>query len=66
MKVILYKPLGKLFRNRLEEKAYFGMNKMNRLWKNNRDDFEIITNETSLANYEYIYPNAIKPKSAKD
>lgn len=42
------------------------MNKLKRLWKNNREDFEILTDETSLACYEYIYPNAIKPKSTKD
>lgn len=66
MRAILYKPLNKLFRNRLEEKAYFGMHKMSRLWKNNRDDFEILTDETSIANYEYIYPNALKPYSTKD
>ena len=43
MRAILYKPLNKLFRNRLEEKAYFGMNRLNRLWKNTPDDF-IISN----------------------
>lgn len=66
MRAVLYKPLNKLFRNRLEEKAYFGMNKLNRLWKTNRDDFEILTDETSIAAYEYFYPNAIQPYSAKN
>lgn len=34
------------------------MNKLKRLWKNNRDEFEVLTNENSIACYEYIYPNA--------
>lgn len=66
MRVVLYKPLNKLFRNRLEQKTYFGMNKLKRLWKNNRDDFEILTDETSIACYEYFYPNAINPRTIKN
>ena len=65
MRAILYKPLNKLFRNRLEEKAYFGMNRLNRLWKNTPDDFIILTDENSISNYEYIYKNAIQPYSVK-
>lgn len=42
------------------------MNKLKRLWKNNRDDFEILTDETSIACYEYFYPNAINPRTIKN
>lgn len=58
MEEVLYKPLGKLFRNRKERKKYFGRYRADKLWKNNRDDFEIITTKTSRAPYEYVYPNA--------
>lgn len=58
MRVVLYKPLNKLFRNRKEQKRYFGTHQMNKLWNKNRDDFEILTDEASEADYEYVYPNA--------
>ena len=58
MRVILYKPLGKLFRNRKEQKRYFGTHQMYKLWNKNRYDFEVLTSETSEADYEYVYPNA--------
>lgn len=58
MRAILYKPLNKLFRNRKEQKRYFGTHQMYKMWNTHRDYFEIITNENSAANYEYIYKNA--------
>lgn len=59
MRAILYKPLNKLFRNRKEQKKYFGTHQMYKLWNTHRDDFVIIDNLNSDANYEYIYKDAL-------
>lgn len=58
MRVVLYKPLNKLFRNRKEQKCYFGTHQMYKLWNTHRDDFVIINNNSD-ADYEYIYKNPI-------
>lgn len=64
--MIVYKPISKLFRNRMEAKLALGHNRFNRLWKTERDNF-IINNDNSLAKYyEYFYTNPIQPNKDKE
>lgn len=58
MRVVLYKPLNKVFRNRKEQKRYFGTHQMYVKWHKNRDDFVILNLEDSVADYEFVYPDA--------
>lgn len=58
--MILYKPLKKVFRNRLEAKLALGHRKYNRLIKITPEDFILTFNENSLAHYEYFYTNPIE------
>lgn len=53
--MIIYKPLNKVFRNRLELKVAIGHGNLNRLIKNSSDDLIYTNNEDLLANYEYFY-----------
>lgn len=39
------------------------MNKLKRLWQNNRAAFKVLTDESVISRYEYVYPNAIEPRS---
>lgn len=59
--MIIYKPLNKIFRNRLELKVAIGHGNLNRLIRNSSDDLIYTNNEDLLANYEYFYSNPIKP-----
>lgn len=48
--MIIYKPLNKIFRNRLELKVAIGHGNLNRLIKNSSDDLIYTNNEDLLAN----------------
>lgn len=62
--MIIYKPLNKAFRNRLEAKLALGSGKLNRLFKNTPDDFILTNNENLSANYEFFYTNPIIPNKS--
>lgn len=62
MSAILYKPLNKLFRNRLEFKLAVGSGKYNAINKYDKDKIIYINDITTLANYEYFYTNPIQSK----
>ena len=47
--MIIYKPLNKIFRNRLELKVAIGHGNLNRLIKNSSDDLIYTNNEDLLA-----------------
>ena len=58
--MIVYKPIHKAFRNRLEAKTALGSGKFNRLFKNKPDDFILTDNNNLFTNYEFFYTNPLE------
>ena len=58
--MIVYKPINKAFRNRLEAKIALGSGKFNRLFKNQPDDFIITDSNNLSADYEFFYTNPLE------